>query len=380
MKHLYRTQSSFRASAVVRSISLILTLCVSEHLVFAEQSGIGGKRDIDVMTLNLYVGSTFDPLTTLNRSDPNYGMKFLTGVATIYSRILASNFSARADVIAREVARRGPDVIALQEVTQIRHQSPGDAIVGGTVAATDVVLDYLETLLASLEFHGAHYAVAAMSQDLDVEVPLITASGNFDDLRLTDREVILVRADLPPGYLRGTNPQHGNYAAALPLPIGISVVRGWCSIDLQVRGRVFRVINTHLEEALPESLPDFQGFQAYELLTGPANTTLPVVLAGDFNSDADGNYGPSVYPLLTSFGGFSDAWSVARPGEPGLTWGHDEFLADPAVLPTLRIDYVLYRGSQFSATDAETIGWMIRSIPPLWFSDHAAILVKLGID
>jgi endonuclease/exonuclease/phosphatase family metal-dependent hydrolase len=235
--------------------------------------------------------------------------------------------------------------------------------------------------MAAFEREGTHYGVASMSQDLDVEAPLATGPGTFDDVRLTDREVILMRTDLPPGYLQATNPQSGNYAAALPLPIGVTVLRGWCSIDLLVRGRMFRVIDTHLEEALPSPLPDIQGYQAYELLTaGPAKTDLPVILAGDFNSDANGNYGPTVYPLLTTVGGFSDAWSVARPGEPGLTWGHDPFLSDPSVPFSLRIDYVLYRGQGFQAKDAETIGWMIRGLPPLWFSDHAAVIAKLDID
>jgi endonuclease/exonuclease/phosphatase family metal-dependent hydrolase len=242
------------------------------------------------------------------------------------------------------------------------------------------VADYLQILLAELERHGAHYAVAAASQDLDVEVPLMTGPGTFDDVLLTDRDVILIRTDLSPGYLMAANPQSGNYAAALPLPIGITVLRGWCSIDLQVRGRTLRVINTHLEEALPEFLPDIQAYQAYELLTtGPAATDLPVILAGDFNSDAYGNYGPTVYPLLTSVAGFTDAWSVARPGEPGLTWGHDALLSDPSVLPTVRIDQIFYRGSLFQASDAETIGWMIRGIPPLWFSDHAAVIAQIDV-
>jgi endonuclease/exonuclease/phosphatase family metal-dependent hydrolase len=380
MKHVHCTRTGLLRAAVVRSVLLILTLSTATNWAFAQRPDVGGKRDLKVMTVNSYIGADFSPLTTLNPSDPDFGVKFLTGVATIYGRILASNFPVRAEAIARQIALRGPDVIALQEVILIRRQSPGDAIAGGTTAATNVVLDYLQILLAALEHQGAHYAVASASQDLDVEVPLATGPGTFDDLRLTDREVILVRTDLPPGYLRTTNPQNGNYAAGLPLPIGITVLRGWCSIDLQVRGRQLRVINTHLEEALPPFLPDIQGFQAFELLSGPANTNLPVVLAGDLNSDAYGNYGPSVYPLLTSFGGFNDAWSVARPGELGLTWGHDQFLADPRVLFSLRIDDVLYRGSQLHASDAETIDLMIRATPPpLWFSDHAAVIAELEI-
>ena len=251
---------------------------------------------------------------------------------------------SRAEAIAKQVALRGPDVLALQEVTQLRRQSPGDAIIGGTIPATEVSLDYLAILLGELERHGAHYGVACLSNNLDVEVPLATGPGTFDDLRLTDRDVILIRTDLPPDYMRASNPQSGNYTAALTLPIGISVYRGWCSVDLEVRNRAFRIIDTHLEEALSESLPDIQGYQAAELLTGPANTNLPVILSGDFNSDAYGNYGPSVYPLLTTYGGFQDAWSVARPGESGFTWGHDDLLSDPSVALSLRIDHVLYRG------------------------------------
>jgi len=359
---------------------LILTLLTYTSWAVAQQpGGVGGKRDLDVMTLNLYLGASLSPLTTLNPSDPDYPIKFLTGVATIYGRIGASNFPVRAEAMAKQVALRGPDVIALQEVSLIRRQSPGDSIAGGTIPATNVEADYLKILMAALEQQGAHYVVASMSQDTDVEVPLATGPGTFDDVRLTDREVILLRSDLPPGYLRASNRQFGNYTAALPLPIGVAVLRGWCSIDLQVRGRSVRVISTHLEEALPAPLPDIQGFQAYELLTGPANTNLPVILAGDFNSDANGNYGPSVYPLLTTVGGFTDAWSVARDGVPGLTWGHDEFLADPSVLFSLRIDYVLYRGSLFHASDAETVDLMIRALPPLWFSDHAGVVTKLEL-
>lgn len=225
-----------------------------------------------------------------------------------------------------------------------------------------------------------HYAVASMAQDLDVEVPLVTGPGTFDDLRLTDRDVILVRTDLPPGYLRISNPQNGNYTASLPLPIGVNVIRGWCSIDVQVRGRTFRVINTHLEEALPSPLPDIQAYQAAELLAGPANTSLPVVLAGDFNSDAYGNDGASVYSMLVGPGGFKDAWSAARPRQLGLTWGHDAALADVSALFSIRIDYVLYRGSGLLAEDADTISSIIRSTPPLWFSDHAAVVATLAID
>ena len=343
------------------------------------QRSVGGKRELDVQTINLYVGSEFSPVTSLDPSDPAYFLKLLTGVATINGRIAFSNFPVRADALAQQVARTLPDLIALQEVTLIRRQSPGDFIRGGFVKATTVEADNLAILMNALERYGAHYAIVSIVEDTDVELPLATSPTTFDDLRLTDRDVILMRTDLPPGHLRATNPLGGNFAAYVPLTPDINVLRGWCSVDVQVRGRWFRFINAHLEEELPSFLPDIQTYQAAEILSGPANTSLPVVLAGDFNSDAYGKYGPNPYPLLVGPGGFTDAWSVARPGVLGLTWGHDQFLANPSVAHVFRLDYVLYRGSIFEAEDAVTLDPMIGSAPPLWYSDHTGVGVRLAI-
>jgi endonuclease/exonuclease/phosphatase family metal-dependent hydrolase len=338
----------------------------------------GGKRDADVATFNLYVGADFTPLLTLSPSDPQYFSKLVAGVAAAHAQILQSNFPARANGLAEQIVRRNPDLVALQEVSLIRRQSPGDLIAGGSTLATDVELDYLSILLDALESHGGHYAVASQVQDSDVEVPLFTGTG-FDDVRLTDRDVILVRTDLPPGQLRISNPQSKNYSVALPLPSGANALRGWCSIDVDSRGRSFRFIDTHLEDALPAGLPNIQLAQAFELLSVPANTTLPVILAGDFNSDAYGLYSPETYALLTSLGHFTDAWSVAQPKSLGLTWGHDALLSDVTFPFVFRLDLVLYRGGGFEATDAEVIDPVIRNTAPLWFSDHAGVSASLAV-
>src|SRR5688572_23438448 len=113
MKHLHCSRSSrinLPKTVISGSVALILILLTGTSWGFAEVPDVGGKRGLDVMTVNLYVGAVFDPLTTLNPSDPEYPVKFLTGVATIYSQILTSNFPARAQAIAQHVARRGPDV------------------------------------------------------------------------------------------------------------------------------------------------------------------------------------------------------------------------------------------------------------------------------
>ena len=339
----------------------------------------GGKRGVDVATINLYLGADVSPLAALNPQDP----EFLSTIATLHATILASDFPTRAAALAQEIVARSPDVVALQEVSLIRRQPSGDAIFGGRVPATQVELDYLQILLAALHRYGGHYAVVSQVENTDVELPLVTGTVplTFDDVRLTDRDVILARTDLPPGQLRTSNPLRANFAARLELPNGLTILRGWCSIDVQIRGRWFRVINTHLEEQLPPILPDVQFFQALSLLLppGPANVDAPVVLLGDFNSDANGNYGPNVYPLLTGPGQFTDAWSDLHPNEPGLTWGHDQFLANKNHPFTLRIDLALFRGEGLDASDVVVVDPLIRSGAPFWFSDHAAVFATIQI-
>jgi hypothetical protein len=246
---------------------------------------------------------------------------------------------------------------------------------GNPVQATGPDLDYLALLLEALERYGGHYAVVSEIQEVDVELPLLTETG-FDDVRLTDRDVILARTDLPPGHLSTFNADSKNFTVLLSLPLGIPVLRGWCSIDVQVRGRQFRFINSHLEDRFP--VPDIQLAQADELWHGPVNTTLPVILAGDFNSDANGNYSPETYSLLTTDAGLRDLWAEVGGRSPGLTWGHDSVLQDPQVLFDFRLDWVLFRGP-FEPLDAIVADPMIRTSPPLWFSDHAAVFGTFAI-
>jgi endonuclease/exonuclease/phosphatase family metal-dependent hydrolase len=336
----------------------------------------GGKRGVDVASVNLYVGADFTAITLLDPADPFFLPKLLGAVAEAHGRILASDFPTRADALAEEIVRRGPELVALQEVSLIRRQPQGDSLFGGTVPATQVELDYLDILLEALERHGGNYAVVSAVDDTDIELPLLTETFDLDDVRLTDRDVILARTDLPPGIFSVSNPQGANFGAALTLPLGASL-RGWCSIDVEGRGRQFRLINTHLENALPPGFPDIQGLQAAELLQIADAADMPIILTGDFNSDANGLYSPATYDAFIS-AGFNDVWSV-NPGDPGMTWGHDELLADPAVPLFLRLDWVLYRGDILEASGAEAVDVEIGEVAPRWASDHAALFADLAI-
>jgi hypothetical protein len=58
--------------------------------------------------------------------------------------------------------------------------------------------------------------------------------------------------------------------------------------------------------------------------------------------------------------GFSDAWSVTHPGEPGNTWAHAEDLLNDTVNLTQRLDLVLFRDGRsedgFCAVGADIVG------------------------
>jgi endonuclease/exonuclease/phosphatase family metal-dependent hydrolase len=310
--------------------------------------------------------------------DPTDFPGLIEAVTTTYYEILASRPDIRMRGLADRIAARTPDIVALQEMYVLRKQSPGDLVVGGTVPASEVVADFLQMLMGDLRARGLHYRVAAMTTETDVEMPMVNMeTGEFDDARLTERDIILVRTDLPHGQLRVSNPQGGNFETHLTLP-GLEVLQGWCSVDVFVRGERFRLINTHLQD---EMVPEIQWAQAQELMAegGPADTRLPVMLVGDFNADPHGLNGTVTYPSLIA-GGFNDAWTQLFPNRPGLTFGHDAGLADRQQAFVWRIDLVLFKGDTFVPKRIQTVDTGLgRHQSPLWPSDHAGIWASFEI-
>jgi len=345
-----------------------------------QRPGIGGKRSLDVMTVNLYVGGDISRVMGLDPTAPDYLQELVGAVSGVYYEIQASAPQVRMHTVARQIVERMPDIVAVEEASLLRVQSPGDLIVGGTTPATEVVYDYLEMLVKDLSAQGAHYKVVATADEVDVELPAINMqTGGIDDVRLSDREAILVRTDLPPGQLRVSHPQSGNFMNVIPIPaLGIAVERGWCSIDVFVRGRNLRCICAHLET---EVVPQLQAAQLQELLGGPAKTSMPTIIFGDFNADPLHRDGSMAYDLMPA-AGFGDAWAALNRSDlaGGLTWGHDEFLADIGTAFDRRIDFIFYRGKAIVPEAVEVIDMETGlSQAPLWASDHAAVAASFRL-
>lgn len=350
----------------------------------------GGQREITVMSRNLYVGADFAPV--FNPTAPG-GPVFQASLA--WNDVKQTNFPLRAEALADEIGANLPDLIGLQEVSAW-YSGPADGAPFGGAPATIVEYDYLQILLDELNERGLHYDVVAELKVFDEELPIFPdltkplTPANMKDFRLIDREVILARTDLPTSQLKLSNAQTGYYTAhvastltipglppGLP-PIVLSFDRGWASVDAKVRGKEFRFITTHLEPE--ETAPAIQVAQAAELLAGPANTPMPVILVGDLNSRADGG-GTATYAHFLG-AGFDDAWSATRPGELGYSHGHTELLNDRLDTAGFdrRIDFVLYRGD-LQALASDVVGEETADFDAygIWASDHAGVVATIGI-
>ena len=356
--------------ALIFTITLLGTL--SSVPVIAQQAvPFAGDRVVTVMTQNVYNGvdDKLEAVATAT-SFPD----LLAKVAAVYQAYFTRNFSERAAALAAEIEAKRPDLIGLQEAVLVRTQSPPD---GPATPATTVALDYVQILLNALAARGLRYEVVVQSPNFDAELP----SALGFDVRHTDREVILARADLKTSDLKLSNAQGGNFVTncTIPSPIvgPITFRRGWVAVDVKIRGKSFRLISTHLDRAcLPPDPFAIQRAQAAEVLRGPAATGLPVVLVGDFNSPSDGT-GLTYNNLIAA--GFADA--ALAEGVGGIpTCCQAADLLNPASSLTSRIDFVLFRGA-FTVLGADVVGDNPADRTPsgLWPSDHGGVAATLEL-
>ena len=341
----------------------------------------GGGADaapvpLRVMTRNLYLGSDLAPLLgALSPAD-------IPPLARdVWRSVTASHFPDRAAVLADEIARTKPDLVALQEVSLYRTQAPSNWTTGAAPDATDVALDFLQVLLDALAAAGQDYRTAAVGWNADAELPTWDEAGTTYDLRLTDRDVLLVRAGLAT-----TAGPAATFATYFSIPIGgtggatLDFHRGFITVDVATAGKSIRVGNSHLEVGGPLAL--IQQAQAQEVVTAFASYPAPIVLAGDFNSPADGS-GTTSYSLLTGAHGgapaLHDAWTMTTQHPQSATDGPTccMDIATSASAPDQRIDLVLVRGN-VSVAAMEVVSTQ-QTASGVWPSDHLGAVATLDI-
>jgi endonuclease/exonuclease/phosphatase family metal-dependent hydrolase len=346
----------------------VLWLAAACALVAACGGDDEGPAQLTVMTRNLYLGADLTP--ALVATDP---AALVTATTGIWASVQANDFKDRAKGIAAEIAAARPDLVALQEVALWRTQTPSDA--SATPNATTVAYDFLALVRAELQALGATYDVAEELPLTDLEVPIATGPSTFDDVRFTDRDVILARSGVAVAGAEGHV-----YATLLtvPLPggVSVSVKRGWTRVATTAAGQPVTFVNTHLESGDLAAIAAVRTAQAGELFAALAPERGRVVVAGDFNS-LPGTEGH----LAATTAGFTDAWATLHGTDPGFTCCFAADLRPATGRLTQRIDLVLTRGA-LRATTAIIVGAEAQDRTPggRWPSDHAGLVATVQLQ
>jgi endonuclease/exonuclease/phosphatase family metal-dependent hydrolase len=366
-------------------------------------------RTIKVMTQNQYLGADLAPLILAQTPE-----EFAAALTAVLTQIAANDFPLRSRRLATEIALTRPDLVALQEVVDIRLNgaNPGPPFV-----------DHLARTLADLAARSQRYVVAATVANVSLTIPIdVDADGDVDLVSVVDRDVILAREDVAFTRLAGHFTAGGlcgvpipnpvpvapfpvtlqsmpsadgcNYTvgAALNTPFGpLTSERGFVGVDATVRGRPYRVVNTHLEISRPDpgnpASGIFQTLQAVELVGTLQALTPPdmtLVVLGDFNSSPNdvpiGGIVPP-YPLIAG-SGYGDVWKTNRLAflDPeGFTCCQAEDLSNTSSQMDERIDVIFVRGASFVPFAFVTgrVPLFPLRRPPNWASDHGGVFAEL---
>ena len=346
-----------------------VNICINNNLnrqINNQCENCSTDNHITLMTWNIYQGANLSPIFSATTQP-----EFVAAVGAAYNRVQATNFTERANSIADEIQESLPDLIGLQEVILLRTQTPSD---GPTTPATNVSFDFLQILIDNLAHRGLTYEPIIVQTSTDIEVPGLISTGIID-IRLTDRDVILARADRD---FTLSNLNGSQFAAKLPVttPFGsLNIPRSWVSVDITLdKGEKARLVSTHLE---PLS-PIIQGLQADELLNGPGNTNLPVIFIGDFNSNAAVSGTPTYSKLIDA--GFIDSWTVKGIGS-GFTCCQSADLLNAISSLNERLDLILLKNN-FDIKNIKVVGnqQIDRTKSGLWPSDHAGVVANLNLN
>jgi endonuclease/exonuclease/phosphatase family metal-dependent hydrolase len=352
----------------------------------AASTASADRRAVTVMTQNLYQGTEFAHFAALAGTTPSFE-EALAATTADYATYQATNFPERAKLIAAEVAQNQPDLIGLQEVATW-HKGPFD-FAHPFALPKPVSEDFTQELVSALAGDGQHYAVVSRHDNnftLAFPVLIPPSFSCCISVGMVESGEILARTDLPPGQLKLSDPKSGTYGARIPTipnPLVPSepfiFTNSWQSIDVKIRGKDFRFITTHLDALAPGGL--VSGPQAKELLAGPTNTSLPVIVTGDMNSGL--TFAPAAYDTLVE-GGLTDTWTEAGLGAPPLTCCHlgpNDLVNEPTATYSDDLDHVFTRG-QFPVLNEHLVGNTPASPLPepfIWPSDHAGMVATLRI-
>ena len=393
-----------RLLAVVSAAALLAAPLASADLAGAESKPKRAKA-ITVMSRNIYLGAdTNRPVAAAQQAlascqDPEtcpQEVLFALAGATHQTRQIVdqTNFPARATLLADEIARTQPDLIGLQEVALWR-SGPIELAEENILRpnATQVDYDFLKLLLKALRAEGVRYKIAEEGLRADVEAPSFSESPfeeGAQDVRMTMRDVILVRAD---SAFEVTGTGDEIYDQNLVVDLSgkqMSFDRGYNWVNVRSGDKRLRFVNSHFE-AFSSDIAHAQAQQLLAEAVAPKRTTIFVC---DCNSDplndnvkeeiGDTLPHKAPYELIVGEGGFTDQWLELASGGPGWTSGLSETVDDETAAGfDHRIDMIFARtpdGTPLRVRGGEVTGDELADRDPvtgLWPSDHAGVVLRL---
>lgn len=331
-----------------------------------------GRGDLRVMTYNVYQGTDFTPLLAARNFN-----ELLIAVGRTISQVERTDPPARMQAVADQIRAAAPTLVSLQELDQW-FIGPYDPV-RRTCGKMTLRFDMLQELLDALAANGASYEVAVQARPFtSPPMPAILPNGALVCGQVNNNIAILARTDLDPRNFHWNNAQSGEYAAKLRIktPIGTLVIpMAWASVDASFRGNPFRYIDTHLD-----TVSRLRRLQGEELREGPANVSLPVVVAMDSNSIAAPPPEGQTYQDFIN-AGWADAWTKTRRNAFGFTCCEDDNLENPLPELTERIDLVLTLGTIVAQHGALFGNTQASKTPDgLWPSDHAGLGMQLLVQ
>lgn len=378
-------------------------------------TSFAAQPDIDLMTQNQYIGADLAPVLAAAAADPFDPIAFNDAVVQALGRIAAGRPLQRAKALAAEIDKRNPDVVGLQELYKLECQPHPSAPAAPGLGCDDPSIreafrDRLADTEAALQ---GEYVAAGMVTNLQLAGIPFLVNGYPAVLAIADRDAILVRKGLTASWVDFTglgvcakpSDQGCNFETAPP-PVNtalgpIAIERGFLAVDVTVRGRPYRVFNTHLEQRLlAPDLPAtrlLQVGQAMELAgiaVGTWDGVRNVISVGDFNSDPRDvipsppypGGTPTPYMVFAFLYGFTDAWTMRPASGDGLTCCQSEDLSNRRTDLYERVDMVFSLARPAKVLNMRLLGNTMgeKTRPPgnggLWPSDHAALAARLRFE
>lgn len=342
--------------------------CVSGGIL----AGAGAALERQGRPAGVYQGTNFTEVAAAQTLG-----EFLDAIGKTITQVRATDPPRRMEAIANQIAAAAPTLVSLQELAQWSTRPFDQAAQTCGPVATE--FDMRQALANALAGLRAAFTVAYEAIEVQIPpTPGLLVNGQFLCVAMTNHVAILARTDLGSEF-SWSNPQSGQYDAKIffnspegPFPSP----RAWVSVDALFHNKNFRFIGTHLES----DDPSVRLAQGVELRAGPANTTMPVIIAMDSNAQAaPPPQDPTYVDFITA--GYSDVWSEIFPSRPGFTCCQAQFVNNFTSELSRRIDLILVLGT-VGAQNAALFGGDQASKTPdgLWPSDHAGVAAQLIVE